>query len=50
MRMQDRIWPSTEAENDFGAASVPGRMGTPEEMARVVAFLASEDSSLVSGH
>ncbi len=47
---QDRIWPSEQAKKDFGAASVPGRMGTPEEMATVVAFLASEDASFVSGH
>jgi NAD(P)-dependent dehydrogenase (short-subunit alcohol dehydrogenase family) len=47
---QDRIWPSEQAKKDFGAASVPGRMGTPEEMARVVAFLASDDSTFVSGH
>jgi NAD(P)-dependent dehydrogenase (short-subunit alcohol dehydrogenase family) len=47
---QDRIWPSEQAKNDFGAASVPGRMGTPEEMATVVAFLASDDASFVSGH
>jgi NAD(P)-dependent dehydrogenase (short-subunit alcohol dehydrogenase family) len=38
---QDRIWPSQQAKKDFGAVSVPGRMGAPEEMARVVAFLAS---------
>jgi NAD(P)-dependent dehydrogenase (short-subunit alcohol dehydrogenase family) len=47
---QDRIWPSEQAKQDFGAASVPGRMGTSEEMARVVAFLASDDSAFVSGH
>jgi NAD(P)-dependent dehydrogenase (short-subunit alcohol dehydrogenase family) len=47
---QDRIWPSEQAKKDFGAASVPGRMGTPEEMATVVAFLASDDASFVSGH
>ncbi len=47
---QDRIWPSQQAKKDFGAASVPGRMGTPEEMATVVAFLGSDDASFVSGH
>ncbi len=47
---QDRIWPSEQAKKEFGAASVPGRMGTPEEMATVVAFLASDDASFVSGH
>ena len=39
---QDRIWPSAQAKKDFGAASVAGRMGTSEEMAAVVAFLASD--------
>src|SRR6516162_844235 len=47
---QDRIWPSEKAKQDFGTASVAGRMGTPEEMAKVVAFLASDDSTFVSGH
>jgi NAD(P)-dependent dehydrogenase (short-subunit alcohol dehydrogenase family) len=47
---QDRIWPSQQAKKDFDATSVPGRLGAPEEMARVVAFLASDDSTFVSGH
>jgi NAD(P)-dependent dehydrogenase (short-subunit alcohol dehydrogenase family) len=47
---QDRIWPSAEAKDAFAASSVPGRAGTSEEMAKVVAFLASDDASFVSGH
>jgi NAD(P)-dependent dehydrogenase (short-subunit alcohol dehydrogenase family) len=47
---QDRIWPSAEAKSTFAASTVPGRAGTPEEVAQVVAFLASEDSTFVSGH
>jgi NAD(P)-dependent dehydrogenase (short-subunit alcohol dehydrogenase family) len=48
--LQDRIWPSTEAKNAFAASTVPGRAGSSEEMAAVVAFLASDDASFVSGH
>jgi len=48
--LQDHIWPSAEAKNTFAASTVPGRAGTPKEVAKVVAFLASEDSTFVSGH
>ena len=47
---QDRIWPSTEAKDAFAASTVPGRAGSPAEIATVVAFLASDDASFVSGH
>lgn len=47
---QDRIWPSAEAKYAFAASTVSGRAGTPEEMAMVVAFLASDDASFISGH
>lgn len=45
----DRVRGSEQARKDAGAVSVPGRMGTSEEMAAVSAFLASDDSSFVSG-
>lgn len=47
---QDRIWPSTEAKDAFAASTVPGRAGSSAEIATVVAFLASDDASFVSGH
>jgi NAD(P)-dependent dehydrogenase (short-subunit alcohol dehydrogenase family) len=47
---QVRIWPSTEAKDAFAASTVPARAGRSEEIASVVAFLASDDASFVSGH
>lgn len=48
--LQDRIWPTDDAKRDFADSSVAGRAGTSEEMARIVAFLASDDASYISGH
>jgi NAD(P)-dependent dehydrogenase (short-subunit alcohol dehydrogenase family) len=47
---QDRIWPTAEAKISFATSSTPGRAGTAEEMAKVVAFLVSDDASFISGH
>ena len=44
------IWPSVEAQQSLVAGTPAGRWGTAEEMATRVAFLASDDSSYVSGH
>ena len=44
------IWPSVEAQQSFAASTPAGRWGSAEEMATIVAFLASDDSSYVSGH
>lgn len=45
-----RIWPSAEAMREFARDSIAGRAGSPGEMAKVVAFLASDDASFISGH
>lgn len=47
---QDRVWPTKAAKDAFAASTVPGRAGTVEEMAKIVAFLASDDASFISGH
>jgi len=44
------IWPSDEARHDFAANTPAGRFGSAQEMATIVAFLASNDASYVSGH
>ncbi|WP_369064684.1 SDR family NAD(P)-dependent oxidoreductase [Burkholderia gladioli] len=44
------IWPSVEAQQAFAASTPAGRWGTAGEMATIVAFLASDDASYVSGH
>jgi len=44
------IWPSAETQQSFAAGTPAGRWGSAEEMATIVAFLASDDSSYVSGH
>ena len=44
------IWPSQDAQLAFAASTPAGRWGSAEEMATIVAFLASDDSSYVSGH
>ncbi|TDG04448.1 glucose 1-dehydrogenase [Paraburkholderia guartelaensis] len=44
------IWPSAEVQQQFAAGTPAGRWGTAQEMATIVAFLASDDSSYVSGH
>jgi NAD(P)-dependent dehydrogenase (short-subunit alcohol dehydrogenase family) len=40
---------STELQEMFRATSPLGRMGTPEEVAALVSFLASDDSSYIAG-
>ncbi|CAJ0707682.1 MULTISPECIES: SDR family oxidoreductase [Ralstonia] len=44
------IWPSAQAMYDFAAGTPAGRVGSAEEMATIVASLASDDASVVSGY
>ncbi|WP_186098066.1 SDR family NAD(P)-dependent oxidoreductase [Burkholderia gladioli] len=44
------IWPSVEAQQAFATSTPAWRWGTAGEMATIVAFLASDDASYVSGH
>jgi NAD(P)-dependent dehydrogenase (short-subunit alcohol dehydrogenase family) len=44
------IWPSVDVQEAFAAGTPAGRWGSADEMATIVAFLASDDSSYVSGH
>jgi 3-oxoacyl-[acyl-carrier protein] reductase len=43
-----RPWPE-EVRQDFAARTPLGRLGTPEDVARVVAFLAGPDSGFITG-
>jgi 3-oxoacyl-[acyl-carrier protein] reductase len=43
-----RPWPE-EVRRDFVARTPLGRLGTPEDVARVVAFLAGPDSAFITG-
>lgn len=45
----DTGWQNEENLNEFTESLPLGRMGTPEEVANVVAFLCSEKASLVNG-
>ena len=46
---QDRLWGSDHSKYGFANSTIAGRIGTSEEVADVVLFLASRRSSFVSG-
>lgn len=48
--MFERAFPEAELRDSFPKSTPAGRAAQPEEMAKIVAFLASDDASYVSGH
>lgn len=46
---QDRVWGNEESKQAFANSTPPGRIGTSDEVADSVLFLASERSSFYSG-
>jgi NAD(P)-dependent dehydrogenase (short-subunit alcohol dehydrogenase family) len=47
--LQDRLWGNESSKVEFARQSPPGRLGTAEEVADTVLFLASQRSSYYSG-
>jgi NAD(P)-dependent dehydrogenase (short-subunit alcohol dehydrogenase family) len=48
--MFERAFPEAELRDSFPKSTPAGRAAAPEEMAKIVAFLASDDASYISGH
>jgi NAD(P)-dependent dehydrogenase (short-subunit alcohol dehydrogenase family) len=46
---QDRVWGDERAKQEFARGTPPGRIGTSEEVADLVLFLASERATFFSG-